>query len=46
LGKKVRKMENTPICEKKILGNFSENLGCGIPYGKFFSNNPIFISKQ
>jgi hypothetical protein len=32
--------------EKKILGNFSENLGCGMPYGIFFSNNPIFIFKR
>jgi hypothetical protein len=38
LGKKVEKWKSVPICEKKILGNFSENLGCGILYGKFFLN--------
>jgi hypothetical protein len=43
LGKKVRKMENTPICEKKILGNFSENLGYGIPYRRNFVLSRIFI---
>ena len=36
-------MENTPICEKKILGNFSENLGCGIPHRRNFVVSRIFI---
>jgi len=36
-------MENTPICEKKILGNFSGNLGCGIPYRRNLALSRIFI---